>query len=279
MHKRRARALVAAKRRWVLHRQLLVRLGVGLVCAVLLAGAFQMRGGILNAVEEAAAMASGKLADSGLGVAAIQISGQSITPEAKIFSALGLDPDKTIFDFDVDAARQRILALPSVATALVRKSYPNHISVEVTEKVPVARWRVDGTTFIIDAKGNRLGVAENAADETLPMVIGSGAADDAQVIIKALADHEEIRHGLVALSRIADRRWDLLYDTGLRVQLPEAGVGQALSRLDQYQREHRLLDRDLTLIDLRVEGTVAVRVADRDQAIRFDKIKTNGPSL
>lgn len=265
MHKRRARALVAVKRRWVLHRNLLVRLGVGLVCAVVLAGAFQLRGGILNAVEEAAAMASGKLANSGLGVAAIQISGQSITPEAKIFAALGLDPDKTIFDFDVDAARQRILALPSVATALVSKSYPNHIGVEVTEKVPVARWRVDGTTFIIDAKGNRLGVAANTADETLPMVIGPGAADDAQVIIKALADHEDIRHGLVALSRVADRRWDLLYDTGLRVQLPEAGVGQALSRLDQYQREHRLLDRDLTLIDLRVEGTVAVRVAKRDQ--------------
>lgn len=261
--RRRGGALVAIRRKWLLHRRLLVRLGIGVFCALALTAGFEMRGGILNSVEEVAALISGRLADSGLGVTAIQITGQSITSEADIVGALRLDPDQTIFDFDADAARQRVLSLPAVATALVRKSYPNHITVEVSEKTPIARWRVDGTTFLIDARGEQLGVASSAADKALPMVIGSGAADDAQVVIRALAGHDDLRHGLVALSRIADRRWDLLYDTGLRVQLPEAGLGKALSRLETYQRKHRLLDRDLSLIDLRVEGIVAVQVVDR----------------
>ena len=63
----------------------------------------------------------------------------------------------------------------------------------------------------------------------------------------------------MALSRIADRRWDLIYRNGLRVQLPESGVAQALDRLDIYQAQYALLDRDVTQIDLRVPGIVTLK--------------------
>ena len=48
------------------------------------------------------------------------------------------------------------------------------------------------------------------------------------------------------------------------MQLPEQGVAQALSRLEMYQRDHALLDRDVTLIDLRVPGVVSVKPAMRE---------------
>ncbi|RYE82244.1 MAG: cell division protein FtsQ, partial [Hyphomicrobiales bacterium] len=71
--------------------------------------------------------------------------------------------------------------------------------------------------------------------------------------------HPLLQKDLAALSRIGDRRWDLIYFTGLRVQLPEQGVAQALDNLAMYQRDASLLDRDVTLIDLRVPGTVALK--------------------
>jgi len=43
------------------------------------------------------------------------------------------------------------------------------------------------------------------------------------------------------------------------VQLPELGTAQALQHLSNYQANYQLLDRDITLIDLRVDGLVAVR--------------------
>jgi cell division protein FtsQ len=92
-------------------------------------------------------------------------------------------------------------------------------------------------------------------------VIGDGAADDALVMIKALDRFETLKYDLVALSRIADRRWDLIYDTGLRVQLPEMGVGPALQQLETLQSLYALLDRDVTVIDLRVPGLVALKPA------------------
>jgi cell division protein FtsQ len=67
------------------------------------------------------------------------------------------------------------------------------------------------------------------------------------------------------LSRIADRRWDLIYRNGMRVQLPEMGVAQAFAALDDYQKQYALLDRDLSLIDLRVSGTLVVRLVNAGQ--------------
>src|SRR5690606_28226152 len=113
------------------------------------------------------------------------------------------------------------------------------------------RWRIDGVTFVIDARGDQIGEDKGAYGD-LPLVIGDGAADDAMVMIRALDGMPSLKEGLIALSRIADRRWDLIYDTGLRIQLPEQGVAQALSRLVSYQDQYQLLDRDVSVIDLRI---------------------------
>ena len=205
-----------------------------------------------------AAVAPGQLGNTSFAIGEISISGQSLTGEQAIFDALGVEPHTSSVSFDVEAARQRIAELPSVKTVSVRKVYPGDLNVTITEKVPVARWRVDGVTFVVDADGEQIGEDRGSYGE-LPLVVGDGAADDALVMIRALEQYPHLQDGRVALSRIADRRWDLIYNTGLRVQLPELGVAQALKRLDYYQTDFQLLDRDVTQIDLRVASIVAVR--------------------
>lgn len=210
-------------------------------------------------------LAQGGFAEAGLSVGEINISGQTLTSEQAIFDALGIQPDTSTLAFDVEAARERIAELPAIDTVTVRKTYPADVTVSVTEKVPVARWRVDGITFVIDSSGAQIG-EDGGAYSDLPLVIGDGAADDALVMIRALSHVPQLQEGLVALSRIADRRWDMIYDTGLRIQLPEQGVAQALVKLAAYQSEYQLLQRDLDVIDLRVDSVVAVRPTKREDS-------------
>ena len=127
--------------------------------------------------------------------------------------------------------------------------------------VPVARWRLDGVTYIIDQSGARI-AAEGSAFPDLPLVVGDEAGDDAMGMLKALAQFPAIKKGLVALSRIGDRRWDMIYKSGLRVQLPEQGVAQALRQLDVLEQKFQILARDVTIVDLRVAGMVAVKPTD-----------------
>ena len=208
-------------------------------------------------------LAQGGFADAGLAVGEISISGQTLTSEQAIFDALGIQPETSTLAFDVEAARERIAELPAIDTVTVRKTYPADVTVSVTERVPVARWRVDGVTFVIDSTGAQIG-EDGGAYSDLPLVIGDGAADDALVMIRALDHVPQLQNGLVALSRIADRRWDMIYDTGLRTQLPEQGVAQALVKLAGYQSQYQLLDRDVSVIDLRVDALVAVRPTKRE---------------
>jgi cell division protein FtsQ len=171
----------------------------------------------------------------------------------------------SIVAFDADAARARLEALPAIAEASVQKVYPSALQVTVTERLPIARWRVDGVTFAIDASGAQLAVL-NGAGGDLPLVIGDGAADDAAAIISVLDRHPLLQRQLLAISRIADRRWDLIYDNGLRIMLPETGVEAAVDGVERLDSDHALLARDLQIIDLRVPGQLAVRPADRSEA-------------
>ena len=245
-------------RAWVLHSTLIKR---GMVIAALLVGVtalVQLRNPVMAGAVSLAEMAQLRFADAGLAIGEIAITGQTLTSEQSIFDALGVEPHTSTVAFDVEAARQRIAALPAVESVNVRKNYPGDITVTITEKQTVARWRVDGITFVVDAGGEQIGEADGAYAD-LPLVIGDGANDDALVMIRALDQYSGLKDGLVALSRIADRRWDMIYDTGLRVQLPELGVAGALRHLQSYQGDYQLLDRDLTVIDLRVAGIVALR--------------------
>ncbi len=263
--RRRPRPLANIRRTWVLHRQRILRGLMALACLVLLVGAYQGRSVIVQTAGTAGQLLQGRFAAAGLGIGEIAITGQVMTREADVAEALGIDESTWILGFNAAAARQRLLDLPAVSEATVRKIYPNQLQVTLTEKTPVARWRAaDGDTWLIDAGGNRLAEAL-PVDDNLPLVIGEGAADDALVMIRAMQRYPGISNGLVALSRLADRRWDMIYKSGLRVRLPESGVAQALKRLNTYQQEHQLLDRDLTRIDMRVADMLVVRPTERAQ--------------
>ncbi|VAW23955.1 hypothetical protein MNBD_ALPHA11-2475, partial [hydrothermal vent metagenome] len=119
-------------------------------------------------------------------------------------------------------------------------------------------------TFVIDGKGIQIASA-TSADENLPLVIGDGAADDAFNMIIALENYPILKEGLLALSRIADRRWDMIYSSGLRIQLPETEVGRALFQLQEAQNNSQLLDRDISIIDMRVATIAALRVNKREE--------------
>jgi cell division protein FtsQ len=261
----RRRRMISVRHIWVLHRQRLLQAMAGLVCLAAVGGVFVARDKI---GEEGAALYQlglAKVAHSQFAISRISISGQAITSERDIMGALGIQPQTSMLNFDVDAARVALEGLPAISEATVRKVYPDRLYINVTERVPVARWRLDGTTYDIDPTGAKIGVDDGSAAQ-LPLVIGDDAGDDAMVMIRAMDQAITLKSGLVALSRIADRRWDMIYKSGLRVQLPEQGVAQALTQLRALESKYQLLDRDISLIDLRVPGIAAVEPSDAAQA-------------
>ncbi|MEX0860807.1 MAG: FtsQ-type POTRA domain-containing protein [Cucumibacter sp.] len=261
---RRARPLsvIGLQRIWVLRRRLFIRAGALVLVAAAIAIGFQYRGGIANTFGLVTDQAANGFSRAGLTIDQISITGQTLTDERTLIAALGIEENMPMVSFDAEAARARLEELPAVVSASVKKIYPSGLAVTITEKQPLARWRVDGVTFVIDEAGEQLAVVNGAAGD-LPLLIGDGAADDAASIIEIISGHQLLSDRLIAMSRIADRRWDLIYDNGLRIMLPEIGVEGAMRAIERLDTDHQLLGRDLDIIDMRVDGQLAVRPTGR----------------
>ena len=257
---------------WILHRKLMLRLAAAGIAAVAIVGAYEARDMVVAGAMNLYGLAQGEFARAGFGIDKINISGQSLTSESTILTALGLQAMTNTVSFDADAALARIEAIPSVKSAAIRKKYPGELIVTIEEKVPMARWRFGDATYLVDEFGNAVAPDDGSFRE-LPLVVGEGAADDAIVMVRTLERYPQITRDLAALSRIGDRRWDLIFYSGLRVQLPENGVAQALQQLDMYQTSDQLLDRDVSVIDMRVPGMVSLKLGELSIKAQADAAK------
>jgi len=248
---------------WVLHRRIVVRVAGAVLALLFIFGAYQARDAIGVVGSTVASMVQGEFVAAGFGIEAIEVGGQKLTSDTDIATMLALSSGRSTLTFDAQKAQARLNWLQAVESVTVRKIYPDRVVVDIVEKEPVLRWRIGEQNWLVDGAGKAI-AEDTGAYTDLPLIVGDGAADDALIMINSLSRHDILRNDLAALSRIGDRRWDLIYYTGLRVQLPEQGVAQALSRLEMYQRDHALLDRDVTLIDLRVPGVDSGKPAIRE---------------
>jgi cell division protein FtsQ len=271
------RARINFSHAWILHRKLMLRLAAAGIVAATAVAAYEARDLVAAGAMSVYGLAQGEFARAGFGIDEISITGQSLTSESTILAALGLQSGTSTVSFDADAALARVKAIPSVKSAAIRKKYPGELIVTIEEKMPMARWRIGDATYLVDEFGNAV-ARDDGSFRELPLVVGEGAADDAIVMVRSLERYPQITRDLAALSRIGDRRWDLIFYSGLRVQLPENGVAQALHQLDNYQTTDQLLDRDVTVIDLRVPGMVSLKLGElaikaRDDAAKAAKKK------
>ncbi|MEO7221093.1 MAG: FtsQ-type POTRA domain-containing protein, partial [Devosia sp.] len=211
---------------WILHRKLMLRLAAAGIVAAGVVGAYEARDVFVAGAMNLFGIAQGEFARAGFGIDEINISGQSLTSESTILAALGLEAGTSTVSFDADAALARIKAIPSVKSAAIRKQYPGELIVSIEERVPLARWRIGDATYLVDEYGDAV-ARDDGSFRELPLVVGEGAADDAIVMVRTLERYPALTRDLAALSRIGDRRWDLILYSGLRVQLPENGVAQA----------------------------------------------------
>lgn len=233
-------------------------LAAGLALATLLAATTNgLRGA--TALDRVAILA-------GFSIESVSLAGQRYTPDGDIFDALGATQGRSLLTFDSRGAKTRIERLPWVRRATITRQFPDRLTVDIVERQPFAQWERDGARHLIDETGRVLGRAAAGTWTALPLISGEGAALDAATLIAAYASLTGLEGRLVRAERVGGRRWTLHLKGGTEVMLPADDTGAALARLEQLQREGRLRDRTIAVIDLRrphqlVLGTQAGRAA------------------
>jgi cell division protein FtsQ len=191
---------------------------------------------------------------SGFGISTIDISGGHRTSAAEIRSALGFKTGQSIFAVDVEQARANVRKLPWVRDAVIHKRYPDAISVTVIEKLPFALWLSDEQKlYIIERSGAVIAETDGAEFRALPHFVGDPPEGGAE-LVDAIAAHRAVNARVRGMQRISGRRWNLLLDGDVVVDLPEDGWQKQLDDLEHLIVDKGVLERDIREIDLRVPG-------------------------
>ena len=163
---------------------------------------------------------------------------------------------------DVEAIRARLLRYGWVKDARVSRRLPDTLVIDIVERTPAALWQDRQRLALIDAEGVVLDRVPVDKMPDLPLLIGPGANAQAQALSRVLAHVPALKAQLASATWVGRRRWDLSFQTGETVALPEGETAarEALARFAKMDRSAGLLGRGLVRFDLRIPGKMIVRL-------------------
>jgi cell division protein FtsQ len=163
---------------------------------------------------------------------------------------------------DVAAIREKLLRYGWVKDARVSRRLPDTLVIDIVERKPAAIWQDQSRLSLIDAEGVVLDRVPISAMPDLPLLIGSGANAQSGNLNALLNGAPTLRPQLESASWIGRRRWDLNFQTGETVALPEgqAAAKDALAKFAKLDKSAGLLGRGIIRFDLRIPGMMTVRL-------------------
>jgi cell division protein FtsQ len=208
---------------------------------------------------------------AGFGVTDVQITGEHRTAVADIRNALGVAQGQSMFAVDAEQARENLRKLPWVQDAVVHKHFPGTVSVSVVEKQPFALWLSDDQRLtVIDRSGAVIALTDGIEFRNLPHFVGDPPEGGAQ-LVDAIAQHRAIAARVQGMQRKSERRWNLLLDGGVLVDLPEENWRKELDNLEHLIVDKGVLERSIKEIDLRIPGNYLFILRDGGGAEHMPK--------
>jgi cell division protein FtsQ len=201
-------------------------------------------------------------AAAGLVTGEVFVVGREKTPRGVLIDALDVTLGSPLLSFDAEAARRRIEAIGWVREAVVERRFPDTIFLRIVERDPLALWQRAGKFVVIDSDGVVIDGASPKRYALLPVIVGDDAPANAGLLLTVLATEPSLHQRVKAAVRVGGRRWNLRFDNGIDVELPERNFAAAWRRLAEFERIHQLLARDITTIDLRLPDRLVVRPAE-----------------
>jgi cell division protein FtsQ len=163
---------------------------------------------------------------------------------------------------DTGAIRQRLLQFGWVKDARILRRLPDTLVIDIVERKPAALWQSQGQLALIDSEGVVLDRVRVDQMPDLPLLIGPGANAEEEQLSRLMADVPTLKPQLASASWVGGRRWDLNFQSGETVALPEGELA-ARTALDKFAKQDKasgLLGRGIVRFDLRVPGKMIVRL-------------------
>jgi cell division protein FtsQ len=162
----------------------------------------------------------------------------------------------------VSEIRRQLLRFGWVKDARVSRRLPDTLVIDIVERTPAALWQSEGRLALIDSEGVVLDRVPVDKMPDLPLLIGPGANGEEEELGRLMTAVPTLKPQLASATWIGGRRWDLNFQSGETVALPEGeeSAKAALMKFARLDKQGGLLGRGIVRFDLRVPGKMIVRL-------------------
>jgi cell division protein FtsQ len=215
---------------------------------------------------------------AGFAVKRVEVTGIDRMERLTVY-AVALDQNSRAMPLvDLNKVRSQLLQYGWIKDARVSRRLPDTLVVDIVERKPAAVWQHGGRLSLIDQGGIVLEpVALNAMPD-LPLVIGPDANVQATALTELLTHAPRLKPMLAGATWVGGRRWDLKFQSGEVLALPEGEIASAtaLNKFSALDGKDRFLGRGFVRFDMRDPAKMFVRVGKNKPAI--DKPTENAES-
>ena len=241
----------------------LQRVATWSILAIVLGGAVFVAGlfGIPHSVGVAIAE---KVGDAGFRVEQIEVRGAKRMDQMTVYAVALEQKSRAMPLVDLEQIRGRLLQYGWVADAHVSRRLPDTLLIRIVERTPAAVWQNQGALSLIDREGNYLEPVSANAMPDLPLVIGPGADRQEPALQLLMTAAPALKPRVRAATWVGNRRWDLTFDTGETLMLPEgeAESADALRKFAEKDGSVRLLGGKWIKFDMRDPDRAVYRFRD-----------------
>ena len=206
---------------------------------------------------------------AGFAVKRVEVTGIDRMERLTVY-AVALDQNSRAMPLvDLGKVRAQLLQYGWIKDARVSRRLPDTLVVDIVERKPAAVWQHGGQLSLIDQGGIVLEpVALNAMPD-LPLVIGPDANVQATALTELVAHAPRLKPLLAGATWVGGRRWDLKFQSGEVLALPEGEKvsAAALNKFAAMDGVDRLLGRGFVRFDMRDPTKMFVRVGKNKPSI------------
>ncbi len=206
---------------------------------------------------------------AGFAVKRVEVTGIDRMERLTVY-AVALDQNSRAMPLvDLDKVRTQLLQYGWIADARVSRRLPDTLLVDIVERKPAAVWQNGGHLSLIDEHGIVLEPVALRAMPDLPLIIGPDANVQATALTELVAHAPRLKPMLAGATWVGGRRWDLKFQSGETLALPEGEkpAAAALNKFEGMDGVDRLLGRGFVRFDMRDPTKMFVRAGKNRPAI------------
>lgn len=205
----------------------------------------------------------------GFAVERVEIQGIDRMERLPVYAVALDQPSMAMPNVDLTEIRRRVEAFSWVGEARVTRRLPDTLVIAIAEREPVAVWQHERQLYLIDGDGEVLEEVALDALPDLPLIIGPQANHQVEDFARLMQAAPALEPMLDGATWVGNRRWDLRFQSGEVLSLPEGGQesARAVRQFARMDGVTGLLGEGFRRFDMRVPDRFVVRVSRENAAL------------